>query len=154
MSRSHALTLILFVGLTVAGGSLIGSFSIPGAWYDGLLKPSFNPPGWIFGPVWTLLYVLVGIVGARAFIRARGTWLPRLWFVQMALNFVWSPAFFVAHRVDIALVVLMALLVVILGFITVAWSRDRPSALLFIPYAAWVGFAGLLNGAIWLLNAA
>jgi len=152
MNKSHAVTLILFVGLTVAGGSLIGFFSIPGPWYQGLEKPLFNPPNWIFGPVWTALYVLVGIAGARAFLKERGNWLPKIWFVQMALNFAWSPVFFVVHRADLALAVLIAMLISILAFIATAWNRDRPAALLFLPYAAWVGFAGYLNGAIWWLN--
>lgn len=152
MNKSQALILILFVGLTVAAGSLIGYASIPGPWYQALEKPAFNPPNWIFGPVWTALYVLIGIAGARVFIRARGTWLPKLWFLQMALNFAWSPVFFILNRTDLALVVLVAMLAAILGFITMAWNRDRPSALLFLPYAAWVSFAGLLNGAIWWLN--
>lgn len=152
MTKSHALTLILFAGLTVAGGSLIGYLSIPGPWYEGLNKPPFNPPNWIFGPVWTALYVLVGIAGARVFIRERNNWLPKLWFIQMALNFAWSPVFFILHRADLALIVLTALLFAILAFMALAWTRDRPSALLFIPYAAWVCFAGLLNGAIWWLN--
>ena len=148
MTKSHALTLILFVVLTVAAGSLVGYSTIPGPWYQGLQKPSFNPPNWIFGPVWTALYVLIGIAGARVFIRERGNWLPKIWFLQMALNLVWSPVFFILHRSDLALVVLIAMLIAI----TLAWSRDRPSALLFLPYAAWVSFAGLLNGAIWQLN--
>jgi hypothetical protein len=71
MNKKNALTLILFVVLTVAGGNLVGYLSIPGAWYEGLQKPWFNPPNWIFGPVWTVLYVLVGIAGARVFIRER-----------------------------------------------------------------------------------
>ncbi len=154
MSRSHALTLILFVGLTVAGGSLIGYFSIPGPWYQGLAKPAFNPPDWIFGPVWTVLYVLIGVAGARAWINHRTGPLPKLWFAQMVLNFAWPLVFFAARRPDLALPLLIALLVAILAFVGVAWRRDRPSALLFIPYAAWVGFAGLLNGAIWWLNTA
>ena len=137
MTKTHALTLIVFVVLTVAAGSLVGYSSIPGPWYQELQKPAFNPPNWIFGPVWSALYVLIGIAGARVFIRERGNWLPKIWFLQMALNFIWSPVFFTLHRPDL---------------ITMAWSRDRPSALLFLPYAAWVSFAGLLNGAIWWLN--
>ncbi|WP_417422946.1 TspO/MBR family protein [Hoeflea sp.] len=152
MTKSHALTLILFVVLTVAAGSLVGYSSIPGPWYQDLQKPAFNPPSWIFGPVWTTLYVLIGIAGARVFIRERGNWLPKIWFLQMALNLVWSPIFFTLHRPDLALAVLVAMLLAILTLIAMAWSRDRPSALLFLPYAAWVSFAGLLNGAIWWLN--
>lgn len=152
MNKSHALTLILFVVLTVFCGSLIGYSTSPGSWYQGLQKPSFNPPNWIFGPVWTALYVFIGIAGARVFIRERGTWLPKIWFLQIALNFIWSPVFFTLHRPDLALAVLAAMLLAILTFITMAWNRDRPSALLFLPYAAWVSFAGMLNGAIWWLN--
>ncbi|WP_417414756.1 TspO/MBR family protein [Hoeflea sp.] len=152
MTKKHALTLILFVVLTVAGGSLVGYSSLPGPWYQDLQKPAFNPPNWIFGPVWTVLYVLIGIAGARVFIRERGNWLPKIWFLQMALNFIWSPVFFTLHRPDLALAVLLSMLLAILAFIALAWNRDRPSALLFLPYAAWVSFAGLLNGAIWWLN--
>ena len=152
MTKKHALTLILFVVLTVAGGNLVGYLSIPGPWYEGLEKPWFNPPNWIFGPVWTLLYVLIGIAGARVFIRERRGTLPKLWFLQLALNLAWSPAFFLMQRPDLSLVVLIAMLLTILTFIAFAWNRDRPSALLFLPYAAWVSFAGCLNGAIWWLN--
>jgi len=154
VNKTHALTLILFVILTVACGSLIGYSTIPGPWYQELQKPGFNPPNWVFGPVWTALYVLIGIAGARVFIRERGNWLPKIWFLQMALNFAWSPVFFVLHRPDLALAILAAMLLAILSFITMAWNRDRPSALLFLPYAAWVSFAGCLNGAIWWLNPA
>ena len=152
MSKSNAVTLILFIVLTVAGGSLIGFFSIPGPWYQALEKPSFNPPNWVFGPVWTVLYVLIGIAGARVWIRERGGVLPKLWFAQIAFNYLWPLVFFTMRRPDLSLPVLIAMLASILAFIVVAWGRDRPSALMFIPYAIWVCFAGLLNGAIWWLN--
>ncbi|WP_394691296.1 TspO/MBR family protein [Hoeflea sp.] len=154
MSRSNALTLLLFVVFTVAGGSLIGYFSIPGSWYAALNKPAFNPPNWIFGPVWTVLYILIGIAGARVWLNHRDSSLPKLWFAQMGLNYLWPLVFFTAQRPDLALPVLIAMLIMILGFIALAWRRDRPSALMFVPYAAWVSFAGLLNGAIWWLNRA
>ncbi|KGF68431.1 CrtK/TspO family sensor protein [Hoeflea sp. BAL378] len=152
MSKSNAVTLILFVVLTVAGGSLVGFFSMPGPWYAALTKPWFNPPNWIFGPVWTALYILIGISGARVWIRDRHGPLPRLWFTQIALNFLWPLVFFTARRPDLALVVLAGMLVSILAFIALAWRRDRPSALMFLPYALWVSFAGLLNATIWWLN--
>jgi benzodiazapine receptor len=108
MNKKNALTLILFVVLTVAGGNLVGYLSIPGAWYEGLQKPWFNPPNWIFGPVWTVLYVLVGIAGARVFIRERDGSLPRLWFLQLALNYAWSPAFFLMQRPGLSLMFCLA----------------------------------------------
>lgn len=152
MNKKKALTLILFVVLSLAGGSLVGFFSAPGPWYAELEKPAFNPPNWIFGPVWTVLYVMIGIAGARVWFLDRSGPLVRIWFVQMALNYLWPLVFFAARRPDLALPVLLAMLVAILSFIVLAWRRERPSALLFLPYLAWVSFAGLLNAAIWQLN--
>jgi benzodiazapine receptor len=152
MSKSNALMLILFIGLSLAGGSLIGYFSAPGPWYAALEKPPFNPPNWLFGPVWTVLYVLIGIAGARVWHNQRASALPTIWFVQLGLNFAWPLVFFTARRPDLALPALIAMLLSIAAFIVLAWRRDRPSALMFVPYAFWVGFAGILNGAIWWLN--
>jgi tryptophan-rich sensory protein len=75
-----------------------------------------------------------------------------LWWAQLALNFLWSPVFFAAHRIGLALVVILLLLAAILAFIALSWRRDRVSAWLFVPYAAWVAFASVLNGAILFLN--
>ncbi len=152
MARNRLL--LIFVALTLAGGIAIGFASQPGPWYASLPKPPFNPPNWIFAPVWTVLYILVGIAGARTFARDRRAAAMRVWFVQLVLNFCWSPAFFVLHDVPAALVVVLALLVAILFFIGLSWRRDRLSALLFVPYALWVAFASLLNASILYLMAA
>jgi tryptophan-rich sensory protein len=74
------------------------------------------------------------------------------WWVQLTLNFLWSPIFFVAHDLLLALVVLLAMLAAILTFIVQAWPLDRPAAWLFVPYALWTTFAGVLNASIWWLN--
>lgn len=145
-------TLALFLVLVVGGGLAIGALTAPGAWYAGLAKPSFNPPGWLFGPVWTLLYVLIAVAGWRTFARDRAGSPMRLWWTQLALNFLWSPVFFAAHRIGLALLVVLLLLAAILGFIVLSWRRDRVAAWLFAPYAAWVAFASLLNAAIFALN--
>jgi translocator protein len=139
----------LFIIAVVAIGLTIGAVTRPGAWYADLAKPSFNPPGWVFGPVWALLYVMIGIAGARSYERGSGM---RLWLGQMALNFAWSPAFFTLQRAGLALVIVLALFGTILAFIVTRWTADRVSALLFIPYAAWVAFAAVLNAAIVMLN--
>jgi tryptophan-rich sensory protein len=142
---------IAFLFAVVGGGLVIGTLTRPDAWYAALTKPSFNPPSWIFAPVWTVLYVMIAIAGARTFERGpaadRGVWLT-----QMALNFAWSPVFFALHRPGLALAIIFALLVLILLFIAARWVDDRVSALLFMPYAAWVAFASALNGAIVALN--
>lgn len=147
----RALTLIAFLIVVLGGGWLIGLIALPDAWFAGLIKPSFNPPNWVFAPVWTLLYILIAIAGARAYERggARGL---ALWGTQLGLNFAWSPAFFGLHRPALALAIVVVLLAVILAFIVARWRGDRVSALLFVPYAAWVAFASLLNASIVVLN--
>jgi benzodiazapine receptor len=149
---NHSLALILFLVLVVGGGLAIGYLTAPGEWYAGLAKPWFNPPGWVFAPVWTVLYVLIAVAGWRTFERDRVGWPMRLWWTQLALNFLWSPFFFAAHQVGLALVVILLLLAAILAFIVMAWRQDRFAEWLFTPYAAWVGFATVLNAAIFALN--
>jgi benzodiazapine receptor len=76
----------------------------------------------------------------------------KLWWTQLALNFLWSPLFFAAHQVGLALIVVVLMLVTILAFIAASWRRDRVAAWLFVPYAAWVMFASVLNASIFALN--
>lgn len=148
----HRLALILFLVLVVGGGLAIGYVTAPGAWYARLAKPAFNPPNWLFGPVWTVLYVLIAVVGWRVWQRDRAGWPMKLWWTQLALNFLWSPVFFAAHRIGLALLVILLLLAAILAFINATWRQDRLAAWLFAPYAAWVAFAIVLNGSILALN--
>jgi len=145
-------SLVLFLVLVIGGGLAIGFLTAPGEWYAGLAKPSFNPPNWIFAPVWTVLYVLIAAAGWRVWQCKPDGWPIRLWWAQLLLNFLWSPIFFAAHQINLALVVILLLLAVILVFIATSWRRDRAAALLFIPYAAWVAFASVLNASILVLN--
>ena len=94
----------------------------------GLAKPPFNPPNWIFAPVWTLLYIMVAVAGWRTWQRGPRSAAMTVWFVQLALNFIWSPVFFGAHRPGAALVIVTGLLAAILAFIMVCWPRDRAAA--------------------------
>ncbi|AQS62876.1 Tryptophan-rich sensory protein [Rhizobium rhizogenes] len=143
---------VVFVVVVVAIGALIGVNNVPGEWYQSLQKPFFNPPNWIFGPVWTTLYVLIGIAGARTWIRKRMGTRMRLWFTQMALNFLWSPIFFGMPSPAGALIIIIPMLVCILAFIALTYRRDRISMWLFVPYALWVAFATVLNASIGILN--
>lgn len=145
-------TLLPFILLVVGGGLLIGFFTAPGPWYETLAKPPFNPPNWLFAPVWTILYVLIAIAGWRIWRIASSATAMKLWWLQLVLNFLWSPVFFGLQQIGLALVVIVALLVTILAFIAAAWNLDRTSAWLFVPYAAWVAFASLLNASILFLN--
>ncbi|MCF1474277.1 MULTISPECIES: TspO/MBR family protein [Rhizobium/Agrobacterium group] len=152
----NALTNLIFMAAVTGIGTLIGLTNLPGDWYDGLEKPFFNPPGWIFGPVWTVLYVLIGLAGARIWQRTRqsrgASRAMALWFGQMLLNFLWSPAFFGAHSTGLALIVILPMLALILAFVWQVRRLDRVAMLCFIPYAAWVAFATVLNAALFLLN--
>jgi benzodiazapine receptor len=147
--RRRALVTLIFLVVVLGCGIAIGTVTRPDGWYSALNKPSFNPPNWVFAPVWSLLYVMIAVAGARTYERTSGF---ALWLAQMALNFAWTPAFFLLHRPTVALVIVATLFIVILVFIWTLWTADRVSALLFVPYAAWVAFAALLNAAIVALN--
>jgi tryptophan-rich sensory protein len=144
--------LALFIALVVLGGMAIGYVTRPGAWFLALNKPAFNPPGWVFGPVWTALYVMIGAAGWRLWRAHRGSAAMKWWWGQLLLNYLWSPAFFGLHHPALALAVIVALLAAIIATMAAAWPRDRFAALLLAPYLAWVGFATALNAAIVALN--
>ena len=146
------LSLAVFCALVLGGGSLIGYANQPGAWFAGLAKPAFNPPGWLFAPVWSALYLMIAVAGWRIWEKHRTSAAMRLWGAALVLNFLWSPVFFGLQNPGAAFAVILVLLALIYGFIAKAWRLDRVSAGLFVPYAAWVSFATVLNGAIWRLN--
>lgn len=152
MKSSNWLTYGLFLLVSVAGGLLIGANNIPGPWYQALVKPPFTPPNWLFGPAWTFLYILIGIVGARVY-RSKGSKdLLLLWFIQMGLNFTWSPVFFTLRNLTGSVAIISFLLLIIISFIAMARKRDPIASSLFVPYLLWVGYASYLNISIWLLN--
>ncbi|MBU1304966.1 MAG: tryptophan-rich sensory protein [Alphaproteobacteria bacterium] len=145
-------TLVVFLVLVIAVGGLIGTQSLPGAWYEGLTKPPFNPPNWIFGPVWTTLYVLIAVAGWRTWMLDRSGLAMKLWFAQMLANWIWSPVWFIGQMLWPAFAIIMVILALIIAFIVITRRRDPVSSLLFVPYLAWVAFASLLNLSIAILN--
>lgn len=126
-------------------------------WYATIAKPGFTPPSWVFGPVWTLLYLLMGVAAflvwrereerSRAVRIALGAFL-----VQLVLNGLWSPAFFGLQSPALGLLVIVPLLVALLVTTGLFARVSRPAAALLIPYIAWVAYATALNAAIWQLN--
>ena len=150
--KSRIPSLILFIALVVGGGISIGILTGPGEWYANLLKPWFNPPNWIFGPVWTVLYIFIAISGWRVWSHGSDLFANQLWAIQLVLNFLWSPTFFVAERPGWALFIISALLIIVLVFVRRVWTVDRLSSALFVPYAMWVSFAATLNASIFFLN--
>ena len=135
--------------------SAAGAFFPPGAWYDGLAKPSFHPPDAVFGPVWGVMYTL-NAIALYLLLRAPRS-APRrhalaAMGVQLALNAMWTPAFFGAQQIGLALAVIVALVVAILAAIALAWRVRRAASMLLLPYLGWVSFATVLNASLWAMN--
>ena len=137
------------------GASITGVFVSTTGWYAGLHKPFWNPPGWIFGPVWTLLYVLMAI--AAWLVWREGGWkrqrLPLgIFLLQWLLNALWTPLFFGLHRSGLAFAEILLLWLALVATIRSFWSVRIAAGILLLPYLGWVTFAGALNFAIWHLN--
>jgi benzodiazapine receptor len=135
-------------------GSVFTFSSIP-TWYASLNKPTFNPPNWIFAPVWTTLYFLIGLsllLILQKKLKKQGNFLVTLFSVQLFLNFLWSVIFFGLHLPVLALVEIAFLWILIVLLIVDFWKFSKPAALLLIPYLCWVSFASILNLYIVLLN--
>lgn len=152
------LQLIGFIVLAELAG-IVGSFStissIP-TWYATLTRPALNPPSWIFGPVWTTLFALMGVA---AFLVFRQGWQKRevkkalaVFVLQLILNTLWSIIFFGLHNIGLALFEIILLWLAILVTIISFYRVSKAAAYLLIPYIAWVSFAIYLNYAIWGLN--
>ncbi len=154
-ARRQALSLALFLALPLATGALGAVASTPGEWYAGLAKPAWNPPSWVFGPVWTTLYLLMGLAAWLVWReRASKPVAGAMWLFggQLLVNGAWSWLFFEYHLIALALADLLLLLVVVALLTMRFWSVRPVAGILLLPYLTWVGFAALLNGAIWLLN--
>ncbi|HEV8435178.1 MAG TPA: TspO/MBR family protein [Thermoanaerobaculia bacterium] len=156
MNKKSALAIAAFGG-AVTAAALLGARFTPapgttaGSWYRRQEKSPLNPPDRVFEPVWTTLYTLMTIAAYRVWrkpeARSRESAL-RLWFTQLGLNAAWSPLFFGAKRPVIAFADLLALVAAQVAFVRKAQRVDRPAAWLFLPYIAWVVFAGYLNAEI------
>lgn len=145
------LSLILFLALT-AGVATVGSQFMPGAWYASLNKPFFNPPNWVFAPVWTVLYLMMAIAVWRVWRAVGADWSIVLWVLQLGLNGLWSWLFFGLNRPDLALMDILILLLLIFIVVIQFLRRERLAGVLMLPYLAWVAFASALNFSLWILN--
>ena len=151
MKRWGSLLLFLLLVIVV---SWWGSRFHPGEWYYGLTKPAWNPPSWVFGPVWSLLYVMMAVAAWQVWNSEHERRLPAitLWLVQLVLNGAWSWLFFGLHRPGIAMFELAALLSVVIATTALFNVIRRSAALLMLPYVLWLMFALALNVALWKLN--
>lgn len=144
-------SLALFAALVVAA-AFTGSQFEPGAWYEALGKPTWTPPRWLFAPVWTLLYIAIAVAGWLTWRQTLRPATPSLllWSAQLLLNASWSWVFFGLQEPTLALANIVLLLTAIVTFIVA--TESRVAAILFVPYAVWVGFATALNLEIVRLN--
>ena len=148
----NLIALIAFVAL-VSLAALFGAFFQPGAWYEALVKPPLNPPNWIFGPVWSALYLAMAIAGWLVWRARPDTVRPlALWGARLLLNAGWSGLFFGLHRPGLALIEILILWGVLGTTLLAFWPIHRGAALLLAPYWAWVTFASYLNAGLWFLN--
>lgn len=156
MRSVPALILFIVVVYAAAGiGSLFTAQSV-NDWYVALSKPSWNPPSWVFGPVWTVLYGMMGVAAWLVWLRRRevSVTLPLvLFFVQLALNVVWSLLFFGLQSPGAAFLEIIVLWLAIAATLLAFWRVAPLAGALFIPYILWVSFAAVLNYTIWQLNA-
>ena len=149
----ESLRLLFFLAITFAAAA-VGAQFMPGSWYAELVKPAWTPPNWLFGPVWTALYVMIAVAGWLVWRRQSRVGTPLvLWGTQLVLNGIWSWLFFGLERPGLAALDIVVLLVLIATTALAFMRVSRVAALLLVPYLAWVGFASALNIAIWQLNA-
>ncbi len=155
---NNTIKLVISVALPLAVGGLSGFATARGVsiWYPTLVKPSFNPPAWVFGPVWTLLYIMMGVAAFLVWRRGLDTDGVRtalmVFAIQLVLNGLWSILFFGMHSPGWALAEIIVLWTAI-GITTLFFWRVVPSAgVLLLPYWMWVSFAAVLNASLWWLN--
>jgi len=154
---NNTLKLIISIAIPVAIGATSGYFTVTGlgSWYQTISKPSWNPPNGIFGPVWTTLYVLMGValfLVWRSTSNVSKTAAITLFSIQLILNFFWSLIFFNQHQLLGALIEMIALWFFILFTIFAFAKFSKAAAWLLVPYISWVSFAMVLNYTIWQLN--
>jgi benzodiazapine receptor len=151
-TNSDSFALIVFLIIAVGISLLLGYFTAPGEWFAGLEKPPFNPPNWLFAPVWVVLYFCIAFAGYLVWRRQHRGAAITAWAAQMVLNWSWSPVFFRLQAPWLAVAIIVATLAAIVAFMALAWRIDKRATWLFVPYAAWVSFATVLNIAIAALN--
>lgn len=157
MKKSDIIKLVISISIPLALGAVAGRVTAQAVpeWFASLNRPSFSPPNWIFGPVWTVLYILLGIslflIWKQIPSKQRNNALL-IFSLQMFLNFIWSFVFFYFHQIGLALIVIIGLWISII-FMLISFYKIKPlSAYLNIPYLLWVTFASVLNAGYYFLN--
>tara|TARA_B110001452_G_C15058003_1_gene369396 strand:+ start:69 stop:533 length:465 start_codon:yes stop_codon:yes gene_type:complete len=154
MKKNKYLSLFLILIITFIasgiGGFTTASFKEP--WYSEIVLPSFNPPSWVFAPVWSTLYVLMSIAIWRVWINFFDNKILKIYFIHLFFNATWSVVFFGFHQIELALLNLIIILVFIGILMKIYFRKDKLSLYLTIPYFFWSSYALVLNSAIVFLN--
>ena len=147
-----SLTFILLITFLASaiGGFTTANFKEP--WYSQIILPSFNPPSWVFGPVWTTLYILMSIAIWRIWIKFYDNKILNLYFFHLFFNMIWSIIFFGFHQIGLALLDLFIILIFIVLLMKIYYSKDKISFSLMVPYFLWSCYAFVLNFNIFILN--
>lgn len=157
MNKKYILALIFFLFITFLAAFVGNYFTMPSipTWYASLNKPSFSPPNWLFGPVWTILYVLMAVSAFLIWQKGENSQAKKaltFYFIQLTLNTLWSIIFFGWHNLGLAFAEIVFLWFFILLTMINFYKVKKLTGILFIPYILWVSFAAILNFAIWQLN--
>ena len=154
MTKNKYLSLFLLLFITfiasAIGGFTTASFKEP--WYSEIILPSFNPPSWVFAPVWTTLYIMMSIAIWKVWINTFDLKILKLYFVHLFFNGTWSIVFFGFHQIGLALINLAVILVFIIFLMKNYFGIDKISFYLMIPYLVWSSYALILNSSIFILN--
>jgi tryptophan-rich sensory protein len=145
------MTFIIFL-IACGAAASTGLMFKPGPWYESLVKPGFTPPNWLFPVAWTTIYLLLAWAGYRLSLMPGSQEVLALWAAQIALNTLWTPVFFGAHRLLAAMVILALLWLVVAVMVVMAMRLDVITGLILFPYLVWLCLAGALNFSIWRNN--
>ena len=154
MRKNKYLSLFIILLITslasAIGGFTTASFKEP--WYSEIILPSFNPPSWVFAPVWTTLYIMMSIAIWKIWINSFDSKVLKLYFIHLFFNGTWSIVFFGFHQIGLALINLVIILIFIILLMKSYFVRDKVSFYLMIPYLLWSSYALILNSSIFIIN--
>ena len=154
MTKNKYLSLFLIILITslasAIGGFTTASFKEP--WYSEIILPSFNPPSWVFAPVWTTLYIMMSIAVWKVWINSFDLNVLKLYFIHLFFNSTWSIVFFGFHQIGLALINLIIIIIFIILLMKSYFVRDKVSFYLMTPYLLWSSYALILNSSIFLIN--
>tara|TARA_B100000780_G_scaffold240439_1_gene182563 strand:- start:118 stop:582 length:465 start_codon:yes stop_codon:yes gene_type:complete len=154
MTKNKYLSLVLILLITfiasAIGGFTTATFKEP--WYSGIVLPSFNPPSWVFAPIWTTLYILMSVAVWRVWIKFSDLKTLSIYFIHLLFNATWSIVFFGFHQIELALINLIIILIFIIVLMKIYLNKDKLSFFIMVPYLLWSSYALLLNTAIVILN--